>query len=496
MASQTRTYDQKKLLGQIYTPPHIVQKILNDSGFYASDLDQIQVLDPACGDGRFLVPIAEYIIENSDESNLEKRLKSLNGWDIDPDAIEICRKNLDNLILPFGIKMAWKLHVLDALCQIKRPQKFDFILGNPPYIRLQHLSNTQRAYIKDNYSFCQSGSTDAYIAFFQLASQLLGKKGVCGFVTPNSFLSSETALSLRRYFTDQQNLIQITNYKSVRIFGNTGTYAAITIFGKRVLNHFKFETTDHQYIYNSREIPFSELENDAKWNLSTHTTNQPDGTRLGDVCRISVGITTLADRFYIFSVLEKDGDYVKVKSKNGTVLWLENGILKPIIKGSKLKSGNDPVTEYILFPYIKDQWGKHRIIPEENLKTNYPKTYQYLTEIKETLLKRDNGKSNPVAWYAFGRSQGLDSSFGKKIIFSPMNLFPNFVLYENPDCTVYSGYFIKYDGDYEALLAQLNSQRMADFIATAGRDFQGGYKGYNKKIVENFVVTSIWQPGN
>jgi hypothetical protein len=70
-----------------------------------------------------------------------------------------------------------------------------------------------------------------------------------------------------------------------------------------------------------------------------------------------------------------------------------------------------------------------------------------------------------------------------------MNRFPNFVLYENPDCTVYSGYFIKYDGDYEFLLSQLNSQRMADFIAVAGRDFQGGYKGYNKKVVENFIIT-------
>jgi type I restriction-modification system DNA methylase subunit len=58
MASQTRTYEKKKLLGQVYTPFHIVDKILKDSGFYSTDLTGKQILDPACGDGRFLVPIA------------------------------------------------------------------------------------------------------------------------------------------------------------------------------------------------------------------------------------------------------------------------------------------------------------------------------------------------------------------------------------------------------------------------------------------------------
>ncbi|MCQ9369622.1 hypothetical protein NQ036_15440, partial [Brevibacterium sp. 91QC2O2] len=148
-------------------------------------------------------------------------------------------------------------------------------------------------------------------------------------------------------------------------------------------------------------------------------------------------------------------------------------------------------TEYILFPYEKNSENKHKIIPEIKLKNEYPHAYSYLKKVKEELSKRDNGKINSVSWYAFGRAQGLDSSFGKKIIFSPMNRFPNFILHENRDSTVYSGYFIKYNGDYQALLSQLNSQRMADFIAIAGRDFQGGYKGYNKKVVENFVITDL-----
>jgi hypothetical protein len=111
-----------------------------------------------------------------------------------------------------------------------------------------------------------------------------------------------------------------------------------------------------------------------------------------------------------------------------------------------------------------------------------------LLSVKEELDKRDNGRPNPAAWYAFGRSQGLDTSFGKKIIFSPMNLKPNFVYYDNPECTFYSGYCIKFEGNIDQLLPQLNSERMAEFVSMSSRDFRGGWKAYNKKIIENFEV--------
>ena len=107
---------------------------------------------------------------------------------------------------------------------------------------------------------------------------------------------------------------------------------------------------------------------------------------------------------------------------------------------------------------------------------------------KESLETRDNGKPNSVAWYAFGRSQGLDTSFGKKILFSPMNNKPNFVLYENEACTFYSGYCIKYEGDYNFLLQQLNSERLANFVAISARDFRGGWKAYNKRTIDEFEI--------
>ena len=490
MASQTRTYKQKKLLGQIYTPRHIVTKILHDTGFYEADLTNKTVLDPACGDGRFLVPIAEHIIQNANPETVTAQLENIYGWDIDKNALAECRKNLDALIEPLGISVKWNLIHRNALAPLKRRKTFDFIIGNPPYIRIQHLEITQRNFIQKHYSFCKNGSTDAYIAFFQLASTLLNADGTCGFITPNGYLTSETGKPLRSYFKENANLLRVTNYGSVPVFGNTATYSAITIFGKKRHNDFQFEQctkiTDDM---DSRHISFADLDDIRPWQLSVKLPEHIEGVRLGDLCRISVGVTTLADPLFLFTIVGEKNDLLLAKSKQGIEIYLEKEILKPIIKASKIKHSDEPINEHILFPYQKDESGKQRIIPENVMREQFPHTFSYLFKVKPALDRRDNGKVNAVAWYAFGRAQSLDTSFGEKIVFSPMNLMPNFVYAQNPDTTVYSGYFIKYDGDYQALLRQLNSPRMAEFIAVAGRDFQGGYKGYNKKIVENFIIT-------
>ncbi len=487
MASLSRSYDQKKLLGQVYTPSFIVQKILDGSGIDSLDCLGKSILDPACGDGRFLVEVVRRIVIFSPKSDLENNLSEVHGWDIDQDALDLCRNYLNKEIESTGVQVNWNLVKKDALKATDSEQKFDFIVGNPPYIRIQHLPEKQRIFLQENYRFCRSGSTDTYVAFFELADKLLESSGVCGFITPNSYFFSETARPLRQYFQELKNLRLITNYGSVRIFDKTGTYSAITIFGKKTRESFKYEQGGFDFEYASRDISFAELRKNDLWQLSVISPVVQQGKRLGDICQISVGVTTLSDKLYLFKIKEHISDkLVRVLSKAGEEIEIEGVLLKLIVKASRLKASHEAISEYILFPYQKNKAGKHVIIPENLLKKDYPLAYAYLLKQKPNLDKRDNGKSNAVAWYAFGRAQGLDTSFGKKIIFSPMNKAPKFILHKNEEATIYSGYFIKYDGDYEKLVTQLNSTAMADYMAVAGRDFRGGWKGYTKKIVANF----------
>ncbi|GAB2774865.1 Eco57I restriction-modification methylase domain-containing protein [Rhabdobacter roseus] len=493
MASLVRNYERKKLLGQIYTPARLVDKILDEVGLTGTAFLGKKVLDPACGDGRFLVAVVQRIIRYSPPPQLPQHLLTVHGWDIDPVALSLCRAQLDELVAPLGLRIDWNLHQRDALRQHKSTLRFDLIVGNPPYIRIQHLPMRQRAYLQQHYTFCGTGSTDAYLAFFELASRLLCPGGTCGFITPNSYFTSETARPLRQYFLDKKNLRLITNFGAMRVFTNAGTYAAISVFGTESRTHFRYELGDEAYRYLAREVPFAELSGADRWHLSVLSPQPTQGTRLGDLCQISVGLTTLSDAVYLLTVEHPEGTLgesatVMATTRKGQRLRLEKAILRPVVKASRLKSTLDPIREYILFPYRTNSAGTHEIIPEEVLRASYPCAYKYLRSVRKVLERRDNGRPNAVAWYAFGRAQSLDSAFGEKIVFSHMNKTPNFIHYPNPDCTLYSGYFIKYPGDMKALVEVLNSPAMAAYMAVAGRDFRGGWKGYNKKIVASFIV--------
>lgn len=127
------------------------------------------------------------------------------------------------------------------------------------------------------------------------------------------------------------------------------------------------------------------------------------GKKLKDICNIHVGITTLCDKAYIFSITEIDEKYVFANTKLKGKIKIEKEILKPIVKGSTLKSSDDEIKEYIIFPYQKIN-GKNQIISENILQEKFPLCYDYLISVKNELAKRDNGK--PIKpWYAFGRSQ-------------------------------------------------------------------------------------------
>jgi adenine-specific DNA-methyltransferase len=85
-----------------------------------------KILDPACGDGRFLVEIARRIIEQSPKESLHRNLSCLYGWDIDPGVVMLCRRNLDDLAAAHGIHLDWNVGVADALRHKAKPSLFAY----------------------------------------------------------------------------------------------------------------------------------------------------------------------------------------------------------------------------------------------------------------------------------------------------------------------------------------------------------------------------------
>ncbi|GIV22535.1 MAG: DNA methyltransferase [Bacteroidia bacterium] len=483
MPSQVRTYSEDKRLGRVYTPEGLVAEVLAAVGYDPVKYPQARLLDPACGDGQFLVAIVRRILERLPPDKWREALAGIEGWDIDPHAIEVARTRLQAELAPYGLPLLCQLSVRDSLMTYTTlfgPQPtYDFIVGNPPYVRIQHLPDSYKTFLQKNFSFCRTGSTDLYLAFFELGLSLLAEGGKLGFITPNTWLYTEAARPLRTYLLQEKLLERVIDYDTATPFPGVGAYIAITVLSKERPAFWQYERRGTP--------PFLQVLPAGEW---FHTVSYTPRFRpLGEVAYIGVGITTLADEVFILfpeAPFSPERPIQRLRTRAGQLVEIETPLLRPIIKASTFQGDAGHPQAYIIFPYTLVE-GKYRLLPEGILQ-QYPLAYVYLSAHKERLLRRDGGKPNPEGWYAFGRHQNLEKSFGKKILFPPISPKPRFGLSRLEECTVYSGYFIKYDGDYEALLAQLNSERMEAYIRLHSRPFRGGWRAYNKKVLERFPV--------
>lgn len=492
----------KKINGVVYTPPWIVELIL-DSIEYKNNIYDKKIVDPSCGKGSFLTIILERFLEDCIQNKLSLNeisrdlQNNIFGFDIDANAVNECKIHLNIIAQKYGLnEVGWNIQLMDSLDKNKIKDYlgiFDYVVGNPPYIRIQHLGKERRERIQKDWTFCKSGSTDMYIAFFELGLDLLNETGKLGYITPDTYFKTETAKPLRRYFMEHKIVKKIIDFNYHQVFNDATTYSAITILDKNLKQNkfYYFNGYEHDVKYIDK-IDLADLNYD-KWTLAPNNVIkrikeiETRGVPLGKIAEIHVGITTLADDFYIFKDPIIEGDKAIIKLKDGRRFEIEKNILKPIVKVSVLKSPNENQNRFVIFPY-KESNGKHIIIQEEELYDLYPYTYNYFLAIKDRLLLRDKGKKNPVAWYAFGRSQGLDTSFGKKILISPLSLKPNFIVWKKEEYTFYAGYCIKFNGDLDWLAKQLNSDDMDFYIKYVSRDYQNGYKSYAKSFISNFGI--------
>lgn len=485
MASLQKEYKTEKLTGQVYTPPPIVCQILDEVGYYGKDILGKKILEPSCGDGQFLIEIAKRIIAVSPIQDLQKNLECITAWDTDNHAIQTAIARLNDLIQSYNITVHWNIKVQDALAMVSNNTKYDYIVGNPPYIRIQHLDESTRNFIQSKFSFCKNGSTDIYIAFFELAYKLLTKKGTAGYITPNSFLRTATAKSMRAYFVKHKAIKKIINFGTIQVFDNVSTYCAITIFNKGGNPNVQTAIAETLNQYRTDTLDYTHFHGENFWSLEK--TNAGSGKKLKDIADIFVGLATLCDKYYVAPYTDLNNGYITLHTKHSGNVKIEKAIVRPVIKASKYKNHNQKINEVIIYPYtVKNDVAT--LIPEKTMKQDFPLTYAYLLSIKDILDKRDAGRPNSVGWYAYGRSQALTKCFGKKIIFSPMSDKPRFMVCDDENALIYSGYGIRYDGDLYDLSKKLSSSEMEDYVTKLGTDFRGGWKGYSKTIIQEFIL--------
>ncbi|HIE9261999.1 MULTISPECIES: class I SAM-dependent DNA methyltransferase [Klebsiella] len=194
-------------MGAYYTPPPLVSRLLDLAEQSGVDFSHATVIDPACGGGAFLAPVAIRMLKKDKGSSPEWILRRiscrLKGIEIDPFAAWMSSVLLESVLMPLCVKAKRRLPhdtiiVGDALQQ-EHIFGYDLVIGNPPYGRV-----TLDIKMREKYSRSLFGHANLYGLFTDLAIRMVKENtGVIAFLTPTSFLGGQYFTALRTLLTEK-----------------------------------------------------------------------------------------------------------------------------------------------------------------------------------------------------------------------------------------------------------------------------------------------------
>ncbi len=460
---------ETKAYGRVYTPQYLVKLILDFAGYTVPEcIIGKHIIDNSCGDGAFLVEIVKRYCDcfNGEEGELKSHLQDyIHGIEIDINERNKCVDNLNKIACQYGIKdVKWDVLCADTLSVSKYNSKMDYVVGNPPYVRVHNLESSYEN-VK-LYDFANGGMTDLYLVFFEIGFNMLKSNGQLCYITPSSWLNSVAADNLRRFIMKNQNLVALIDLGHYQAFEKITTYSLISHF-KKSHNNSSFD----YYTYNSTNNSYEFIEKldlqavyidsyfyiGKKENLAL--LDKIKTTRCNKYVSVKNGFATLADSVFIGDDIPDSSITIRVV-KSSTGKWYK-----------------------CLFPY--DDKGKplseDKIFEDERIK-------QHFITHKQTLLK---GKPEYTGWYLFGRTQALADVYRKKLsvnslvrkkedlklidlmsgegIYSGLYVVPNF---EIPLC------------DIKNILA---SDDFIEYVKLLKKYKSGGYYTYNSKDVEQYI---------
>src|SRR5579864_1567284 len=136
--------ERRAELGIYYTPPALTTRLIARATEAGVEWDRCRVLDPACGGGAFLAPVAQRILDELPGCNprvlVENIAARLRGYEIDPFGAWLSQVSLDAVLLPACRAARCAAPMLVTVCDSleRRPpdERFDLVIGNPPYGRV------------------------------------------------------------------------------------------------------------------------------------------------------------------------------------------------------------------------------------------------------------------------------------------------------------------------------------------------------------------------
>ena len=251
---------------------------------YRAWLENLKILDPACGSGAFLNQALEFLIR--EHTAVRDRLlpfqdltlnyeietaileHNLYGVDINEDAVEIARLSLWLRTAQRGrtlTDLSGKIVCANSLLAMPFEEgSFDIVIGNPPYFNIQKFGAKSPIVqtIQTTYSEIWQDKSDILFYFIALAIKMTKNK--VGFIISNAFMFSDKAKKLRNYILENTTVSKITNFEQYMVFEDASITSAIIELDKIKTNK---RTKAYNFIeknYNQSDV-YDMLSNKANY---------------------------------------------------------------------------------------------------------------------------------------------------------------------------------------------------------------------------------------
>lgn len=403
--------------GEVFTRRWVVDLILDLVGYTPErDLASMVLVEPSCGTGAFLGAVIDRLIDsaiNHGHDLAEVDASPVRAFDLLEANAELARKGvvqrLQDAGLPRGnaqdLARTW-VRTGDFLLHDHEPATADFVVGNPPYIRLENVP----ARVMDAYRRrCPTmrGRSDIYVGFIEQGLDLLRPEGVLGFICADRWMRNQYGADLRQLITQSHAVDTVITMHDADAFEDeVSAYPAIVVLrsgaqaeANVVTANGKFAERDAAKVAawtrrprrRALSTPAFEASRVNRWfsgrdlwptgspaHLAVVADLEARFPPLEDVTtatRVGVGVATGRDDVYIVADPE-------VVEEDRLLPLLQSG---DIATGSVAWSGN----------YLVNPWVDGRLVDLEH----FPRLASYLNDHAGALRGRHIAVRRPTQWY-------------------------------------------------------------------------------------------------
>jgi adenine-specific DNA-methyltransferase len=187
--------DKKIRFGQFLTSKEIADFMTNLS----TKPKSAKVLEPSAGQGVFI------------QSLIDKGFENINGVELDEQFFNLLQDNFPKT----------NFQLVDFL-KTSINEKYDLIIGNPPYVQWNHMELEIREKLSKDifWSKYSNGEWDLLYAFIIWSIEKLNKNGELIFIVPYNWFNSTFGKSLRQYLVDNGYFDIILHFGELKLFGD------------------------------------------------------------------------------------------------------------------------------------------------------------------------------------------------------------------------------------------------------------------------------------